>query len=107
MTFVDLGPRGELWNGEFRVVPAGGRRVLLINVEEEISAYEDACQHLGLSFESARLEGSALRCSHHGWEYDARTGIGRNPGGVCLKRFPLEIRDGRILVDLGSGGERG
>jgi nitrite reductase/ring-hydroxylating ferredoxin subunit len=106
MSLVDLGPRGELWSGEMRVVRAGGRRVLLVNVDEEVVAYEDACRHLGLSLESARLEGGVLRCAHHGWEYDARTGLGCNPVGECLKRFPIEIRAGRIMVDVTGGDDR-
>ena len=48
----------------------------------------------------ALLAGTRLMCRAHYWEYDVVTGQGINPESVCLRRFPVRVEDGRILVDV-------
>jgi nitrite reductase/ring-hydroxylating ferredoxin subunit len=48
------------------------------------------------------MEGQVVRCPWHGWEFDMETG--RSLFGVSKDRaatYPVEIRDGRVTVQLG------
>lgn len=91
----------DLWVGEMRAVEVAGRQVVLINVGGDVSAFPDRCLHKGVALSAGRLQGCVLTCWAHEWQYDARTGAGINPQGVALTRYPLEIRDGEIWIDVG------
>ena len=96
--------RERLWAGEMVAVTVGGRRVLLVDVDGEVAAYPDRCCHQGVPLSQGKLKGGVITCSAHGWEYDARTGQGRNPRGVRLACLAVEIRDGEIWVDVQPPG---
>jgi toluene monooxygenase system ferredoxin subunit len=91
---------GDLWSGEMRPVEVDGRKVVLINVGGVISAFPDRCLHQGVALSAGRLDGCVLTCWAHEWQYDARTGVGINPSDVALRRYPLEIRDGEIWINV-------
>jgi toluene monooxygenase system ferredoxin subunit len=90
----------DLWIGEMRSVAMPGGRLLLINLEGEVRAFEDRCAHQGVPLSEGRLADGVLTCSAHEWQYDAATGRGLNPCGVALQTFPVEVRDGAIWVDV-------
>jgi toluene monooxygenase system ferredoxin subunit len=100
MTLCPVAPVDSLWSGEMLAARAGRFRVLLLNVEGEIRAYEDRCLHQGVALSEGRFDGSTLVCRAHGWQYDARTGQGVNPCAVHLRSFAVVIDQGRICVDL-------
>jgi toluene monooxygenase system ferredoxin subunit len=87
-----------------RAVVVDGARVLLVNVEGEVSAYLDRCAHQGYPLSRGSLEGCTLRCALHGWVYDARTGAGINPRSACLTNFPVRIEGDAVLVDVAAVG---
>jgi nitrite reductase/ring-hydroxylating ferredoxin subunit len=77
-----------------------GHAILLINIDDHVYAYADACPHQKSRLSEGSLLGTTLRCARHHWEMDACTGQGINPRNACLKAFPVTI-DGRdILLDL-------
>jgi toluene monooxygenase system ferredoxin subunit len=79
--------------------------VLLVNVDGRISAFEDRCAHLAVPLSEGKLEGGVLVCRAHEWRYDALTGESINPRGARLRPFPVLLRDGKLLVDVGRGTE--
>ena len=100
MAFKKAVALSDLWDGEFVGLVIEGTRVLLMHVDGQIFAYEDKCAHLGVALSTGRLEGTVLTCRAHGWEYDVSSGVGLNPASVCLKRFPVKIHAGDVLVDV-------
>src|SRR5262245_13829224 len=88
----------NLWSGEMLGVCLGGRRVLLVRIDGEVHAYEDRCAHLGVALSEGRLAGGVLTCRAHEWQYDVRTGRSINPKSAMLRRFPVRIEGGAILV---------
>jgi toluene monooxygenase system ferredoxin subunit len=92
--------RDRLWAGEMVSVTLSERRILLVDVDGQVAAYADRCCHQGVPLSKGQLREGIITCSAHGWEYDARTGQGRNPAGVSLTRVPVEIREGEIWVDV-------
>jgi toluene monooxygenase system ferredoxin subunit len=90
----------ELWIGEMRGLSLNGRRVLLVRTDEGYAAFEDRCAHLGVRLSEGALSGCVLTCRAHQYQYDARNGQGINPKSVRLPRFPVEVADGSVLVDV-------
>ena len=81
-------------------VEVGGNSILLVNVDNHIYAYADACPHQKSRLNDGRLIGKTLRCARHHWEFDVCTGQGINPQSTCLRVFPVKIESSDILLDL-------
>jgi len=98
----------ELWSGEKVGVEIEGRKLLLVNVDGVVRAFEDRCAHQSWPLSRGSLESRELTCALHRWRYDACTGLGVNPTGVALRCYRVAVVDGQITVDLDGGqGERG
>jgi toluene monooxygenase system ferredoxin subunit len=98
--FRKVADRAELWSGEAVGLVIDGARVLLVNVDDRIYAYEDRCAHQGVPLSEGRLAGGVLTCRAHHWEYDACTGHGLNPRGVSLRSLAVRVEGDSILVDI-------
>jgi toluene monooxygenase system ferredoxin subunit len=100
MSFRKVAAVDDLWRGEMLGVTVDGRKVLLVNVEDRIYAYEDRCVHQGVALSEGRLQGGVLRCRAHEWEYDARGGRGMNPPRTQLRSFAIRVEEGDVFVDV-------
>ena len=100
MTFRRAATLDDLWPGEMLGVEVDGVRVLLINDEGTVHAFENRCAHQAALLSKGRLDGNVLTCSVHHWCYDVRSGAGINPRGVRLRRFATMIEDQDVLVDV-------
>jgi len=93
-----------LWSGEMAACAVEGKRVVLINIDGEIRAYEDICPHMRTPLSRGVLHGAVLTCATHGWVFDVRAGCGINPKQACLTPFATAVRGNEILVDVGQSG---
>ena len=89
-----------LWPGEMIGCVVGGHAVLIANVDGTVVAFQDRCAHLGTPLSAGRLNKDRIVCRAHHWEYDARTGAGVNPKTAALVRYPVDIVNGFIHVDV-------
>jgi toluene monooxygenase system ferredoxin subunit len=96
--FTALCAAEEVWIGEMLEARVGPHRVLLLNVEGELHAYEGVCPHQGVPLAEGDFDGRTLVCRAHLWEFDAASGRSLNPAGQCLRRFPVKVVDGQVLV---------
>ncbi|MEM9260762.1 MAG: Rieske 2Fe-2S domain-containing protein, partial [Bacteroidota bacterium] len=64
----------ELPSGTTKQVEIGDHKILLVNVDGEITAVESKCSHFGLPLENAALNGHTLRCPFHHACFDVRNG---------------------------------
>ena len=104
MALTRMCPLEQLWIGEMRCCVVGGRRVLLVRVDDGVHAYEDRCPHLGLPLSNGTLANSVITCSAHGFQYDAGSGLGINPKNLRLIPLPVRVDDGQIWVEDGTKG---
>jgi toluene monooxygenase system ferredoxin subunit len=100
VTFRKVASLDDLWSGEMMSLDVDGTSVLLINFDDHVYAYADACPHQKSRLSEGCLIGKTLRCARHHWEFDVCTGHGTNPQNACLKIFPVTIESGDILLDL-------
>jgi toluene monooxygenase system ferredoxin subunit len=102
MSFRRVADAASLWPGEMKGLIVDTTRVLLVNLDGEVHAYEDSCPHRGVALSCGKLEASSgvLTCAMHLWQYDARTGKGVNPRGGGLRRLPMKLEDDGIWVEV-------
>lgn len=105
MSFRKVANEQDVWAGEMAGVVVDGRKLLLVNVDGQLFAYEDRCAHRAVPLSKGRLCGRVLTCWAHEWQYDACTGQGLNPTGVAIRRFATKIVDQAIWVDLEGSHE--
>jgi toluene monooxygenase system ferredoxin subunit len=89
-----------LWPGEMLRVVVGGRPVVVVNVDGEVSAFLDRCAHLGQAVSEGTLCAGVIRCPVHEWTYDARSGHGLNPRGAALRAVAVTTCDGKIRLEV-------
>ena len=83
--------------GEMIKVTAGGRDILVANIDGAFYATSDTCTHAGASISEGKLDGDRLVCGWHGAEFDCKTGK--------LAKFPAKINDlasYNVSVESGS-----
>lgn len=93
-------PFDDLWIGDLVGVDVAGRKVLLVNIEDEVRAYQDRCPHQDSPLSEGDLDGEVLTCSRHLWQFDALTGCGINPDTSQLSAYPVRVEDGMICVGI-------
>lgn len=106
MSFQKVASLDDLWSGEMMGLEVDGNSILLINMDNHIYAYADACPHQKSRLSEGSLMGKTLRCARHHWEFDVRTGRGVNPQNACLRVFPVAFESRDILVDLDGARPR-
>jgi nitrite reductase/ring-hydroxylating ferredoxin subunit/Fe-S cluster biogenesis protein NfuA len=89
---------GALGPGEYRSVEVAGRPVLIVRTDAEYVAIADQCGTTPLPLHFSQLEGTTLRCSWHGCQYDVRTGARLDAAGERLPVFPVNVADGKVRV---------
>jgi toluene monooxygenase system ferredoxin subunit len=104
VTFQKVASLNDLWSGEMLALDVGDNSILLVNIDEHIYAYANACPHQKSRLNEGNLIGKTLRCARHHWEFDVCTGNGINPQNACLKVFPVRIESRDILLNLDDPG---
>ena len=76
--------------------------VLVVNLDQRLSAYRNECAHQGLPLTDAVLDrtNGTLTCPWHGFCYDATSGECMSAPGAQLEQLPLRIDDGDVWVRL-------
>jgi len=99
--FEQVAQLTDLPPGEIMAVEAGGRSVLLANVEGDAYAFRNVCPTDDRSpLDGGRLAGTALVCPWHNCAYDARSGkrVDDRPQDPGLAVVPVAISDGAIEI---------
>ena len=91
-------PQGAI--AEFEV---GGKTVAVANIGGKFFAINGVCLHEGGPLGEGAMNGSAVICPWHAWEYDVTNGkiIGSPDGTEGIACYPVEVRGEDIYVDVG------
>lgn len=78
----------------------GQTSVLIVNLENRLSAYRNACAHQGRPLDSGVLDpaNGTLTCPWHGFCFDVTSGECLTAPQAQLEPFPLRVVDGMIWV---------
>jgi toluene monooxygenase system ferredoxin subunit len=100
MAFQKVAKVEDLWSGEMLGLEVNGEKILLVNIDNHIYAYADACPHQKSRLSEGTLTDKILRCARHHWEFDVCSGSGVNPQNCCLTVFSIRLDGDEILVDV-------
>lgn len=106
----------EIPPGERKFVKAGGRPIVVFNLDGEFFALLDRCPHQGASlcegYQTGCVtsegpgsyvfdrQGEIIRCPWHGWEFDIRTGQSWfDPARTRVRKFETGVTQGSELVE--------
>ena len=93
----------EIIEGGINKASVAGVNLILLQLDGELFAYEDACPHERHPLSLGELEGDILTCSKHLWEFDIKTGkhISRINRPKCdLRSFRVRVVNGVVEVEL-------
>ena len=82
------------------VVEHGGRGYLVLAHEGGYVVTDARCPHRGGPLVQGLIRGDTIVCPWHWYAYDVTTGACRNANEVALARYPVELRDGELFVEL-------
>ncbi len=109
MTMGDLVDIGTLAD-----IPVRGARVLRTaegciavfrTIDNAVFALDDRCPHRGGPLSQGIVHGRSVTCPLHNWVLSLETGEACGADQGRTRAYPIEVRDGRLLLDLEPKGE--
>ena len=82
------------------VVSVEGHTICLLADEGEVHAIDNRCPHMGFPLHRGSLADGILTCHWHHARFDLCTGGTFDQWADELRRFPVEVEDGEIYVDV-------
>jgi nitrite reductase (NADH) small subunit len=120
---IDVGAVDEFAEGTVTVRQAGAQEIGVIRWSDTLHAVRNVCPHQGAPICRGWLRplltvgvpGAAapacdsnrplLSCPWHGWEFDVGSGRALWSDRMRLRTYAIELRDGRVLVDVKRHGD--
>lgn len=101
--WIDAGAVTGLAPGKMKCIVAGGRRLMLANIDGEFLAVDDTCTHEDASLSTGSLHGDCVKCPLHGSRFNLRTGAALDdPAEDDLQTHPVRIDGVRVMIGLDS-----
>lgn len=93
-----IGALSDFPEGSLREVQLDEECILVCRSGEQVYAVSAICPHRGAQLATGHLEDCTLRCPWHDWEFDVTSGQGITNPMSSLKSYPVDIRDGKIVL---------
>jgi 3-phenylpropionate/trans-cinnamate dioxygenase ferredoxin subunit len=108
MEYVKVSETSELSENMMMKVNAGGKDILLANVDGTYYAIAHKCTHLGGPLSKGALQGGTVTCPWHGAQFDVKTGKAVGDAKVAFMKmkvkdvesFPVRVEGRNILVGM-------
>ncbi len=107
MAFHPVAKTAELHPGAMKSVSAGGKKLLLANVDGAYYAMQQKCPHMGANLCRGKLNGRMVTCPLHAATFDVTSGkVAAVAHLLFLKfktkqaaTFPVRLDGDTVLVD--------
>ncbi len=101
MAFQRAAGKADVPPGHIREFRVNGTSVALANVDGKFFAINSVCLHHGGPLGDGELDGTAVTCPWHGWQYDVTTGKLLQQPNNGVQCYPVELRGDGVFVDIG------
>jgi nitrite reductase/ring-hydroxylating ferredoxin subunit len=121
-TRVDVGDVNSFPDRGIRIVSAANREIGVVRWGDCLYAVRNICPHEAGELCKGKLEPyiqqasewsietdlkrPILSCPWHRWEFDVATGTALVDPTQRVATYPVEVEDGRVLVEIGGRRER-
>ncbi len=102
--FVFAAKVEQLPEGEGLTVDIAGQEYALFRVGDDVKCIDAACPHEGAPLAEGELNGGAVVCPWHSWEFDVCTGCSLDPPGNDVATYETRIEEGVVYVRLPGTG---
>lgn len=110
MNEMSMNTRTQVWIDICKLedIPPQGARViratlgcvaLFRTADDRVFALEDRCPHKGGPLSQGIVHENGVTCPLHNWVIDLETGRAKAPDEGRVRSFPVEVRDGMVLID--------
>lgn len=98
--WVRAAPTADVQEGAVTALVLGDVEVVVVNVDQRLTAYRNECAHEGLPLDNALLDvtNGTLTCPWHGFCYDATSGECLSAPGAQLEQLPLRVDAGDVWI---------
>jgi len=86
--------------GARAVATPRGDVALFRTQDDRVFALDDRCPHKGGPLSQGIVHGHAVTCPLHNWVIDLGSGEAAAPDRGCVRRIPVKVEAGRVLLDL-------
>ena len=101
MAFVRVAAVEDIGEGQGTLVEHGGRSIALFNAGGgRFVACSPTCPHEDGPLVEGWLDGNAVVCPWHGYDFDLATGACRVAPGLTLSVYPVRVNGGAVEIDL-------
>lgn len=93
---------GELAPGETKVVKAGGKDLMLCNVNGEYYCVDNVCTHDGGTLSEGELIEDEIECPRHGAHFNVKTGaVMTLPAVFPIATYPVKVegKDIKVIIE--------
>jgi len=105
--WLDVGARDEVPpRGARTVVTPAGVVAVFRTGDDVVFAVDDRCPHKGGPLSQGIVHGNAVTCPLHNWVIDLASGEAVAPDHGCVRRIPVRIEAGRILIGLAAAAPK-
>ncbi len=101
MAWIEIGDLEEIPRSAARVVHTGeGDIAVFRTADDEVFALRDRCYHRGGPLSQGLVFGRNVACPLHHRITRLDTGSAAPPDEGCTRRYPVQVMDGRVYVEL-------
>lgn len=101
---IPIAEVGSLEEGQALRVEIGGVEMCVARIDDAYHAFQDYCTHRFAPLSEGQFQGHEVVCPWHRSCFDVRTGrVTEGPAKVDLRTFEVVVRDGWVLVGVGTG----
>ena len=109
MSFVELIALDRCRRGGGTFIERGDRELAVFILGDplhptEAIVIDNTCPHANGNLSAGEVSGTVVTCPSHDWQFDLCTGVCVDSSKARVKRYPAEIRDGVVWVELGLAG---
>jgi nitrite reductase (NADH) small subunit len=74
--------------------------VAIANVGDKFYAINNTCLHRGGPLAQGGLQGVAVTCPWHGWQWDPKTGEAAHNPNAKMAVYAVRIENGDVLIEV-------
>jgi len=108
MSLIEVAQVNEVPTGTMKSYSAGGKQILIANIDGKLYAIGSVCTHAGGDLSKGKLEGKIVTCPRHGSRFDVTTGkciSGPKIGFLRLKTkdetvYEVKVEENRIKINV-------